>query len=316
MIAGGVDQVFRLSDGRALGFDDVGPRDGWPIFYSHGVPSARAEWRMWGAEDLFRESRVRLVAVDRPGMGSSTFQPGRRLTDWPSDIEALSHGFGIDRFSVLGYSGGGPYAAVCAAMIPGCVASVALVSSLAPFVLPGMTDDLIPSNVRFLGLASKRPWLFRVAYRQLSLIAKLAPKRYLRRALASFQEPDRSVFARPAVHGPVLAAAGSPRGEAADVRLVIGDWGFNLADVEPPVQLWHGDRDRNASLAMFRYLARSIPSSRADLVPGEGHLSLIFNHASDILADLVRAAEQPDQQEAGRAGPAIAPADSLRATGE
>src|SRR5438105_4828669 len=77
---------FHLPDGRALSFDDVGPRDGWPIFYCHGVPSARTEWHMWAAENLFRETRSRLVAVDRPGTGSSSFKPARRLADWPNDI--------------------------------------------------------------------------------------------------------------------------------------------------------------------------------------------------------------------------------------
>src|SRR6266545_918873 len=148
---------FHLPDGRALSFNDVGPRDGWPIFYFHGVPSAATEWHMWAHENLCRETHSRLVAVDRPGTGSSSFQPDRRLSDWPRDIEALADGLGIDRFSVLGYSGGGPYAAVCAARLPGRVASAALVSSLASFALPGMTDGLVPRNVRFLRLALDRP---------------------------------------------------------------------------------------------------------------------------------------------------------------
>ena len=122
---------------------------------------------MWGNEELLQEAGVRLIAVDRPGVGDSSFQPGRRLSDWPAEVCALADALGLERFSVLGYSGGGPYAAVCAAMLPERLQAAGMVSSIVSFdhkeLLPGVT----PGNVQFLNLSIDKPWLFRLIYWQI-----------------------------------------------------------------------------------------------------------------------------------------------------
>jgi pimeloyl-ACP methyl ester carboxylesterase len=281
------EQTIRLADGRILSFDDVGAPNGTPILYFHGVPSAHVEWHMWGNEALLQRLGVRLIAIDRPGVGSSTFHPHRRLSDWPADIVALADGLGLQRFSVLGYSGGGPYAAVCACKIPERLIHTAMVSSLAPFDLPGMLAGIAPGNVQFLKLAQQKPWLYRLLYWQLSLLAKYAPQQYLKRALATFEAADRAAFARPDVHGAIFAASGTSRGQQVDTALIIGAWDFNLNEIAVPVRLWHGDQDHNASLAMYRYLTQAIPQARPNLISGEGHISLIVKHAEDILHALV-----------------------------
>lgn len=281
-------QHISLADGRALGYDDVGDPKGVPILYFHGVPSSRADWRMWGSEALLHRLGVRLIAVDRPGVGASDFQPGRSLSDWPADVVAFADALGLERFGVLGYSGGGPYAAACACLIPDRLLSVGLVSSVAPFDLPGMTAGITPNNLRFLKLAREHPWLYRLIYRQLSLLARYVPGLYLKRALATFDAADRGAFARPDVHGGFFAAHGTPRGQQVDTALIIGAWDFDLGAITVPVHLWYGDQDRNVSAAMFRYLAAAIPNAHPHLIPGEGHISLIVEHAWEILRTLVR----------------------------
>lgn len=280
-------KVLQLADGRRLGYEEAGAPDGAPVFYFHGVPSAGGEWRMWGDDDMLWRLGIRLVAVDRPGAGRSSFQPGRRLDDWPADVAALADALQLDRFSILGYSGGGPYALACARSLPGRVRGVALVSSPAPFDLPGALEGVAPGNARFLGLSRRRPLLFRLLYRQLSLLARVAPRRYLGMALAGFEGADREAFARPGVHGALFAARGTSRGQQVDSALAIGPWPFTPAEVSAPVRVWHGAEDRNVSLAMFDYLAANLPGADARLIPGEGHVSLVVNHAEEILAALV-----------------------------
>ncbi len=87
------------------------------MFYFHGPPSSRLERRLFSDESLATRLRLRVIAMDRAGMGLSTFQKGRRLSDWPADVAALADALGIERFAVLGFSGGGAYTAACAAAV-------------------------------------------------------------------------------------------------------------------------------------------------------------------------------------------------------
>ncbi|HWQ84297.1 MAG TPA: alpha/beta hydrolase [Anaerolineales bacterium] len=286
------EQHIRLADGRHLSYDNVGAPDGTPVLYFHGVPSARVEWQMWGDETMLQQLGVRLIAIDRPSVGSSTFQQYRRLSDWPADVAALADRLGLQQFGVLGYSGGGPYAAVCARQIPERLIHTALVSSLAPFDLPGMLEGVAPGNVQFLKLAVQKPWLFRLLYGQIGLLTRLAPGQFLKRALGTFEAADRAAFARPEVHGPILAAHGSGRSQQMDTALIISAWDFDLGEIAVPVQLWRGEQDHNASAAMFDYLARTIPKTQPHRVPGEGHISLIVNHVPDILKTFTRKLER------------------------
>src|SRR5438067_1645721 len=105
-----------LRDGRRLGFAEYGDGQGEPAFYFHGWPSSRLEAAP--ADPLAREFGVRLIATDRPGHGLSDFKPRRRLEDWPTDVEELADKLGIEKFAVIGNSGGAPYAVACGAKLP------------------------------------------------------------------------------------------------------------------------------------------------------------------------------------------------------
>lgn len=281
-----MNATLTLPDGRRLGYDDAGDPDGAPVIYAHGIPSARNDWRVWATDATLKSLGVRLIAVDRPGVGLSSFQPNRRLADWPADITALADALTLPRFSLLGYSGGAPYAAVCAAHLPDRVSACALVSPVAPFSVPHALDGITPNNAQFLSLSAEKPGMYRFIYQQMSLLGKFAPQQYLKRALAGFDTADRTVFARPEVHTALFAAIGSPRGQQVDTALVIQPWAFDLAAIRVPVHIWHGDQDRNASHAMAEYLATHIPNAQTHYLTGEGHISLIVNHTAEVLHTL------------------------------
>ena len=284
-----LNRRLRLSDGRALGYAEFGPACGRPILYFHGFPGSRLEARM--AAGIAARLQLRLIAPDRPGVGLSDFQPRRILGDWPRDVLELADALGLRRFAVLGVSGGGPYAAVCAARIPFRLTRVGIVAGLAP---PGEAEAGRVGDPwgRFaFFLARHFPWLGRPLYlgaartlrRQSAALlgaaacpragagpgsprpargagsaARLGPRRRCR------QRPRRrpgTAHLRPPLGVP---AAGDPAGSASLARQL----------------------DATVPVAMGRYLARTIPKCRACFIPGEGHFSLPVNHLEEILAAL------------------------------
>src|SRR4051812_34137799 len=96
-----------LRDGRRLGYAEYGEPDGRPVFYFHGTPGSRIDGR--GADAEVRALGLRVIAVERPGYGLSTFVPRRTIASWPADVTELADALGIERFGVYGYSYGGPY---------------------------------------------------------------------------------------------------------------------------------------------------------------------------------------------------------------
>jgi pimeloyl-ACP methyl ester carboxylesterase len=108
----GTARTIRLRGGRRLGYAERGDPGGRPLLYFHGWPGSRVEGCL--GDEPARAKGIRLMALDRPGMGLSDHQPRRALVDWPDDVIEVAAALRLDRFAVLGISGGGPYAAVCA----------------------------------------------------------------------------------------------------------------------------------------------------------------------------------------------------------
>ncbi len=146
-----------LPDGRLLAFEEYGDPSGFPVLSFHGGFSSRLDAAP--AHEAAVAAGVRLVSPDRPGMGLSTYQPGRRLIDWPADVEHLTRSLDIDRFAVMGWSAGGPYAAVCAAKLRGRVTAAALLSSSVPLDIYGTTRGLSTEDRALLLLTRHTPWL-------------------------------------------------------------------------------------------------------------------------------------------------------------
>src|SRR5215471_15799708 len=134
-------QQIRLAGGRRLGFAEYGEPAGRPVFYCHGWPSCRLEPRAF--ESTISKLGLRLIAPDRPGYGLSEPRPKRTLSDWAADISNLADQLHIERFDLLGISGGGPYALACAARIPHRLLSVVLICSLAPLASPELTRGMV-----------------------------------------------------------------------------------------------------------------------------------------------------------------------------
>jgi pimeloyl-ACP methyl ester carboxylesterase len=277
-------RTIRLGDGRQLGYAEWGDSSGRPLLYFHGWPGSRIEGRL--ADEPAKATGVRLIALDRPGMGLSGFQLRRTLLDWPDDVVEIAAALRLDRFAVLGISGGGPYAAVCAWKLSERLAGVGIVSSLAPLDVRGATAGMGRLNRASFKLAGRLPAVRRVLMARVAVSVPRRPDRVLKRGLGA--AVDKQYLDRPDVRNVLVDAlseafrSGS-RGPAWELGLYARPWGFRVEDIRGQVHLWHGERDANAPVTMGRYLARAIPDCQASFYPGEGHLHFI-DRLSEILA--------------------------------
>jgi len=290
-----LDQSVHLADGRVLGYAEYGPPEGPPLFLFHGLPGSRlAAAEMWPGEP----DTVRVIAPDRPGMGTSTFQPGRRLTDWPDDVRQLADSLRIQRFLVAGFSGGGPHALAVAHGLPDRVIAVASIAGAGPI---GTRDgrkalkQANPANRLIFALARKAPGLLWPLIAQHAYAVRRHPGKVLDSAARdkSLPEADRQVMTGPALRERMMAAASEAfrqgvRGAIHEAHICARPWGFDPAAIKPPVHIWHGDQDTNVPVAMARYLAGRILGSSVTIYPGEGHL-IVPKHWDEILGALLSA---------------------------
>ena len=237
-----INQHVRLPGGRLLAYDEYGGPDGAPVFYFHGSPSSRLEWGLFGGEMLANRLNIRMIVPDRPGLGLSEFQPGRRIGDWPADVVTLANQLTLARFAVLGYSGGGPYAAACALKIPERLTRVGIVSGTAPFNEPGLSDRIDPTSLRFMQLARTKPRLSRLTLRLMGLMARFAPGQIVKGAMATLPAPDQEMLTRPEFQDGFIAMIrealrAGPRGAQWDNALMVGSWDFRPQDVRSAVYL-------------------------------------------------------------------------------
>ena len=286
------DRSFSLPDGRSLSWAEYGHGDGISVLFFHGGNDSRFAGRLLA--DAAERAAVRLICPDRPGFGGSTFQPGRRLIDWPSDVSALVDHLGSTEFVVLGHSGGGPHALACAQAMASRIRAVATVSSAAP---PPASNRGMHPLFRFVNVLMKSSALYRpMARSQLSQM-RGSPDRWLR-MWGRMQPADGALFKRrPEVARVIVAemtegARPGIDGIVHEAGLYHQDWGFPLSSVTVPVHIWHGRRDRQAAVAWAQHLHETIPGATLSIVDDGGHFSTLIDHAEEILGWLANVGQE------------------------
>jgi pimeloyl-ACP methyl ester carboxylesterase len=272
------DTTIQLRDGRTLGYADYGSSEGKPLFYFHGHPGSRFEARFLAAQAA--QAGVRLIGIDRPGMGLSTFKAHRRLLDWPDDVVDLADNLHLDRFAVVGFSGGGPYALACAYKIAQRLTACGIIAG-------------VGQSGRFLSFLSLwLPWLLLPLTRRFFQEEEQARKSLVWVA-RRWVEPDRQALSRTYV-SEIMAASlvealrQGAKGAAYDGMLLGRPWGFKPEAIAfPRIYLWHGERDSQVPVAMARALAERLVQCKATYYPGEGHISVIVNHQEEIVTRLI-----------------------------
>lgn len=274
----------RLVDGRQLGYAEYGDPAGKPLFFFHGGGASRLLGEL--CHEVATRQGVRVIAPDRPGMGLSDPQPGRRLLDWPVDVIQLADSLGIQRFAAMGFSAGAPHVLACAKAIPGRLTAAILVGC----PVPGAPTSGMPLMLRFMLLA---PGLGARGFASSMSEMVRDPVSSARKSAGWLCEADRRLWADPDFARVFYEAIregirNGPGGVAADVALVFRRWGFNLREVRTRVHLWHGDEDRMAPVAFGHYAASLLPDCVANFCPGEGHPSTLVHRMNEILAVAAR----------------------------
>ncbi|MFN8623998.1 MAG: alpha/beta hydrolase [Chloroflexota bacterium] len=279
-----------LPDGRLLGFDDIGDRDGEPLLYFHGFGSTRL---IRHPDDAIAASLgIRLLAVDRPGIGLSVSRPGRRLLDFATDIGHLADTIGLDRFGIVAWSGGGPYALGCAWALPHRVTQVGLISTPAPLAGP----EAAGYATRFHRVSSRAaevaPWTVRLAMWRWSRQQRADPAQHLDDAIAGMVDADKEILADPLFRDVMLRNASElyrqgGRGLYDEALIMARPWGFPLDEVDTPVRIWHGELDQAVPVGMGKHLERTIPTAHATFLPGEAH-HLLYDRWEEILGEVAQ----------------------------
>jgi pimeloyl-ACP methyl ester carboxylesterase len=272
---------IEVADARRLEVVEGGDPAGDPVVVHHGTPGAALLHPPW--EPIAAAEGLRLVMYSRPGYGGSTRDRGRAVADAARDTAALADALGFDRFLTYGFSGGGPHALACAALLPDRVVAVASLASVAPFDAAGLDffDGMGPSNVEEMvivrdgGEDAIRP----LAEAQADELRAATPAQ-----LVESMAPILTAADERELRGPIGATLLRffQRGTSASVDGWVDDdvafvrpWGFELAQLRVPVLLWQGREDAMVPFGHGQWLAGQIPGVEADLTDEDGHLSLL-----------------------------------------
>jgi len=281
-----------LADERKLAYAEFGRADGFPIMYFHGAPSCRLE-PLFVGDDVWARLGLRVIAPDRPGMGLSDFQPDRKFSDWPSDITSLADALGLNQFSVMGFSGGAGYAAVCAARIPERLKNVVIVSGGWRMDWPEARNNLRGSYRLVQFFARRAPFLLQVMLKAMAASSGGDSAKELPRMKKIFPPPDYEALAQPGRvealgQGIREAMRQGTKGPAWDMRLYVREFGFRAEDVRMPLTLYHGRQDVNVPFALAQRVASELPNARLISYEDEAHLSTLCNHVDEIAETLFK----------------------------
>ena len=282
---------LELADGRTLEYLVTGPADGTPLVLHSGTPTAAVLFEPMAATAA--RHGLRLVVHSRPGYAGSSAQPGRTVAAVASDVTALLDKLGADRFVTVGWSGGGPHALACAALLPGRCLAAATVAGVAPHSAEGLdwlagmgAENIEEFEAAVAGegpltgfLTAQLPTLAGVRGDQVSAALGDLLSAVDRAVLTDDYADYTATVFRAAVSTGIA-------GWRDDDLAFVGDWGFDLGAIATPVSVWQGAQDRMVPFAHGRWLAGRIPGATVHLEPAEGHLSLMLTALDDIVAEL------------------------------
>jgi len=261
-----VGTTLRLRDGRALGYLEVGKRDGSPVLHCHGDPSSRLEVLLLAEQAA--SLGVRLIGLDRPGIGRSDAKPGFRMLDWPHDVAEAADQLGIERFAVAGLSGGGAFALACAYKIPHRLTTCGLISSVPPVAFIRRASQR-GTRLAFSLLERLPPRVFRSLVRRTmrkeATSNEAETERTLVRNGARLGAGDQGVLGIPEIRRiyAQTAVESYRQGMQANVEealMLAKRWEFRVEDIAfERMFLWHGEQDRIMPVAPARLLARALP---------------------------------------------------------
>ena len=280
------NEVFILHNGKKLGYAKYGADEGTPVFHFHGTGSSRLEGKLFHAKGL--EKNIQIIIIDRPGFGLSDFQ-NRKLLDWPDTVLELAKFLGIEKFSTMGISGGGPHAIVCAYKIPEKLRNCISIGTPGP---PEIGTKHFPRLLRAQG------WIFKhfpfIYSQYMKMISKTSSdserlKDFTRKHQKRYPPADaKFILKDEGNYLPLISRAikeGTQytlNGAVQEMKIFSSTWGFQIEDISPnqKIILWHGEDD--LTFNAVKEMSEIIPSCETKFFPDEGHFSVYMNHLEEL----------------------------------
>ncbi|HEX8201396.1 MAG TPA: alpha/beta hydrolase [Isosphaeraceae bacterium] len=291
-------QIFAMRTGRALEVAEYGDPGGHPAFFFHGFVGSHHQASY--IADQARRQGLRILAPNRPGVGRSEYVDRRSALEAVEDVEDLAGVLKLEEFSLIGISGGTPYALAALHRLRARVRTTTVISGMGPLRLPGALRGMSRAELVLLALYSRHPGLARRMFRRMTDRFRVHPGRFLDRLVARWAGPDREVFRRPEIRALFLQdlhqvfTEGRAPESLAQVLTLFRHFGFSLRDLPADrlVCLWHGLADTVVPPGMTWAMAQHLPRCEAHFVPG-GHFMAV-DVADRIISRLRRLLDAPE----------------------
>jgi pimeloyl-ACP methyl ester carboxylesterase len=284
------DKLVITRSGRKLEVWEYGDASGHPVFFFHGLIGSHHQASY--ISDQARESGLRIIAPNRPGVGASEFIERSTALDAVGDVEDLASALAIDAFSVIGISGGTPYALATLLGLSRRIRTVTLLSGMGPSRLAGALDGMDRRRRLVLEIGSRYPDLARRAFQKASDRFRADNNRFLDRLIKTWSVADQALFRRQDVYElfmkdlhQVFTEGRAPESLAQEL-VIYRKYGFSLRNLpaDRRVVLWHGLSDNIVPPAMAWRMTRALPNAEAHLVPGGHFVAVVI--AGQVMARL------------------------------
>lgn len=283
--------ALALPDGRRLDVYMAGS-EGMPLIFHHGSPSSGIDFPPLG--DALAERGLRFVGYSRAGYGSSTRRQGRSVADVAEDVRAILDHLGADEAYAYGWSGGGPHAIACGALLADRIRGVATIGGVAPWPAEGIDwfEGMGPENIEeFHATLADPENSVRSAARDWPKWRAVTGADIAETFGGLIDEVDRGALTGDFAEYEAASIREGLResywGWVDDDLAFVKPWGFDLESLRVPVHVWQGGHDRMVPFAHGQWLASHIPTARPHLLPEEGHLGLAVTQVAKVLDALI-----------------------------
>jgi len=287
----GASRVHRLASGRRIGYAEYGDLDGWPVIALHGTPGSRFMFAL--TDEAARARGLRVIAPERPGYGLSEVHHFDTLAEAAGDVKALADGLGLDRFALIGVSGGGPHAVAAAHLLKARILRMALVGPVGPIAECGKHIRMLHLHRLIFTRMAPSPHAAGAFFSGLRALVDWAPGVAYRLLMQRVTTWDREVLLHPEVRANLQATIKEGlrigvEGPLQDLRLYCGHWNLPLAEIDVPAIMWQGSEDTIVPPDAAYHLAGALPDCSLEVIEGAGHY-WVFGEFDRVL-DAVRAA--------------------------
>ncbi len=272
-----------LSDGRILAYQEFGDRDGIPTFYCHTTSGSKVEGEFFDQAAL--DHGIRLICIDRPGIGDSSYLPKRTLRDYSNDLQELACELNITQFGLIGWTGGAAYALAVSHDIPEQVCFCIIIAGFCDFRSKQDFCDHLDSGIEKLiaYYHRKYPKMVRFYLNLVNITTRTFSQFSLRNMTRSISTTDQQIVSKDHIRSIILRAQqesfkeGS-MGPTKEILIHYSDWGFNLKDIEVFVDIFHGAEDQIVPPLFSHHIKNNLLQSELNIVAKQGHFFPCINH--------------------------------------